>query len=80
MSQAVETYKREAVELVLKRLGNENYAMLKENLLRDFKIDLASNELVLEELQIALQRMVGTNGAILLVREIRNEIALRVMG
>jgi hypothetical protein len=54
--------------------------MLKENLLTDFKIDLASNELVLEELQIALQRMVGTNGAILLVREIRNEISLRVMG
>jgi len=39
-----------------------------------------SNELVLEELQIALQRMIGTNGAILLVREIPNEIALRVMG
>jgi hypothetical protein len=79
MSQLVETYMVEAIKSVFAELGDENIAVLKENLKRDYVIDLATNTFTLEELQIALQRLIGTGGATLLVREIRNEIAILAM-
>ena len=68
---------REASHAVFARLGEENLAMLKFNLRRDYKIDLDNDySFTLEELQIGLQRFLGSNGANLLIREIRNEMRL----
>ena len=69
MSQLVETYMVEAIKSVFAELGDENIAVLKENLKRDYVIDLATNTFTLEELQIALQRLIGTGGATLLLKK-----------
>ncbi|HKY52924.1 MAG TPA: hypothetical protein VJM08_01410 [Anaerolineales bacterium] len=74
MSNA-EAAKREAIISVLAKLGAENLASLKSNL-KDYAIDLDKDDLfTLEELQLALQRFLGPNGAGLLLGEIQREIS-----
>jgi hypothetical protein len=75
MSQVTESFKREAILAVFARLGDDNLGMLKQNLRAAYKIDLErDNTYTLEELQIALQRILGANGAGLIIREIHNEM------
>lgn len=69
------SFKREAILAVFARLGDDNLVMLKQNLRADYKIDLERYDTFrLEELQIALQRFLGANGAGLIIREIHNEM------
>jgi hypothetical protein len=76
-SQSGELLKREAITAVLTRLGESIFVMLKLTLIQDHKINIDSNDsYTLEELQLALQRIVGPNGSSLLMREIRNEIRI----
>ena len=76
-SQVADTLKREAIIVVFSRLGEDNLAMLKHNLLMDYKIDLdRDNTFALEEIQIALHRFMGPNGASLLINEIQKEMRL----
>jgi hypothetical protein len=73
--QATESFKLEAINTVFSRLGGENVEMIRNNLRIDYKIDLDGPDLfAIEELQIALQRLVGQHGASLLIREIQSEI------
>jgi hypothetical protein len=75
MSQVTESFKREVILAVFARLGDDNLTMLKQNLRAAYKIDLErDNTYTLEELQIALQRILGANGAGLIIREIHNEM------
>jgi hypothetical protein len=77
MSQVTENFKREAILAVLARLGDDNLGMLKQILRMDYKIDLERNDnITLEELQIALHRFLGANGAGLIIREIHSEMRL----
>ena len=77
MSQAAESFKHEVIVSVLARLGDDNLVMLKHTLRAGYMIDLEHDDLfTLEELQIALQRVLGANGAGLLIREIHNEMRL----
>lgn len=79
MSELAESVTREAIYAVLSRLGKDNLEMLKVNLKLDFDIELeGDNFYTLEELQIALQRIMGAYGASFLAREIQNEIRLLV--
>jgi hypothetical protein len=72
-----EALKAEAITAVLLRLGESMFVMLKLTLAQDYKINLDRNDsYTIEELQIALQRIVGPDGSSLLVREIRNEIRM----
>jgi hypothetical protein len=51
--------------------------MLKLTLIQDYRINIDSNDAyTLDELQLALQQIVGPNGSSLLMREIRNEIRI----
>jgi hypothetical protein len=53
------------------------FVMMKLCLAQDYTIHIDKNDsYTLEELQIALQRIVGPNGASLLIREIRREIEM----
>lgn len=76
MSSQVEgSLKRTAITAVLTRLGEDNLDTLKRNLRKDFYIDWdADTNFTIEELQIALQRLLGPYGANMIVREIKNEI------
>jgi hypothetical protein len=70
-----QSFKREAILAVFARLGDDNLVMLKQNLKADYKIDLERDDTyTLEELQIALQRFLGANGAGLIIREIHSEM------
>jgi hypothetical protein len=76
-SSFVEGYKREAVAAVLTRLGEGMFAMLKLCLAQDHKINIDKNDsYTLEELQIALQKIVGPHGSSLLIREIVKEVEM----
>jgi hypothetical protein len=75
-SQVADDMKREAIIAVFSRLGEDNLAMLKHNLRTDYKIDLENNTFTLEELQVALHRFMGGNGANLLISEIHKEMRL----
>ncbi|HEV8387695.1 MAG TPA: hypothetical protein VGQ03_08735 [Nitrososphaera sp.] len=71
------SFKREAIIAVFARLGDDNLTMLKHSLRAAYKIDLERDDtFTLEELQIALQRILGANGAGLIIREIHNELRL----
>ena len=75
MSQsALETFKTKAVNSVLFTLGEPLFSVLKDHLQRDYKILLYENAFTLEELQIALQRILGANPSDLIIREIRFQI------
>jgi hypothetical protein len=77
MSQVTKNFKREAIIAVFARLGDENLTMLMHSLRAAYKIDFERDDtFTLEELQIALQRVLGANGAGLLIREIHNEMRL----
>jgi hypothetical protein len=68
-------FKKGAIKSILSRLGDEMFTMLKQSLAQDYQIDLDWDDAyTLEELQIALQRIVGFNGANLLMAEIHREI------
>ena len=76
-SQVADTLKREAIIAVFSRLGEDNLAMLKHNLRMDYKIGLDRDyTFTLEEVQIALHRFMGGNGANLLISEIHKEMRL----
>ena len=76
-SQSGDLLKREAIAAVLTRLGEGMYVMLKLTLIQDYRINIDSNDAcTLDELQLALQQIVGPNGSSLLMREIRNEIRI----
>ena len=75
--QANKSFQLEAIHAVFNRLGGANVDMIRQNLRSDYKIDLDSPDaFTLEELQIALQRLVGEYAASLLIREISFEIRL----
>ncbi len=72
-----EALKREAINAILTRLGEGMFVMLKLALIQNFKINIDNYEsYTLEELHMALQRIVGPYGSSLLMREIRNEARL----
>lgn len=74
---SAESLKKEAITAVLTRLGEPMFVLLKLNLVQDYKINIDKNDTyTLQQLQIALQRIVGPGGASLLIREIRREIEL----
>jgi hypothetical protein len=74
-SQFAEMVKSKAILAVFSRLGEENLAMLKYNLAKDYRINWDDdNTFTLEELQIALQRIMGGYGASLLLSEIHEEM------
>lgn len=83
LSHEYETQQQATVK-VLSRLGDDNLSMLKFNLKTGYAIDLDHDDdnddstYTLEELQIALQRILGSYGARLLICEIQNEIRLLV--
>ena len=79
MSQMRDRLRSEAIVSTFARLGNENLAMLKRTLKADYQIDLADDTFTLEELQIALQRIIGPGGADLILKEIRREIANQML-
>ena len=69
--------KKEAITAVLTRLGEGMFVMIKLALIQDYKINIDSDDsYTLEELHLALQKIVGPNGSSLLMREIRNEMRL----
>jgi hypothetical protein len=77
MPQVTGMLRREAIGTVLARLGDDNIHMIKQNLRADYKIDLEHDDtFALEELQIALHRILGANGASLIIREIYTELRL----
>jgi hypothetical protein len=77
MSQHGTSLKKEAITAVLTRLGEGMFVMMKLALIQDYKINIDSNDpYTLEELHLALQRIVGPNGSSLLIREIRNEMQM----
>ena len=77
MSQVADSFKHGAIVLVLARLGDDNLVMLKHTLRAGYVIDLEHDDLfTLEELQIALQRVLGANGAGLIIKEIHNKMRL----
>jgi len=70
-----EDSKREAISAILGILGDENLAILKRSLSKDYSIDLDKVSFyTLEELQLALQQILGSGGAVLIIREIRLKI------
>ena len=70
-----EDYKREAITAIFGRLGDENNAILRRSLRKDYSIDLDKDAIfTLEELRLALHRILGPGGADLLMREIGQEI------
>lgn len=72
-----ESFKREAVAAVLTRLGESMFVMLKLTLAQDHKINIDKDESYkFKDLHLALQKIVGPNGASLLIREMCNEIDL----
>ena len=76
MSQAqTETFRVGAVNSVLGSLGEELFSILRDHLQRYYKITLGDDALfTLEELQIALQRMLGDESARLMISEIHYRI------
>jgi hypothetical protein len=77
MTSHSDLLKREAIAAVLTRLGEGMFVMLKLTLMQDHKINIDRDDsYTLEELQLALQRIVGPNGSSLLIREIGNEISI----
>jgi hypothetical protein len=71
------SFKREAIASVLTRLGESMFVMLKLTLAQDHKINIDKDESYkLEDLHLALQKIVGPHGASLLIREVRDEIDL----
>jgi hypothetical protein len=75
MSQAqIETFKIQAVNSVLLTLGDSMFSILRENLARNYRIHLETDSFSLYELHDAMTKLLGTNGAHLLTREIRNEM------
>jgi hypothetical protein len=73
----METLKREAVAAVLSRLGSDNFGMMKIRLWTDFNILLDEDgSYSMEDLQVALQKMFGAQGASLLMREIQAEMRM----
>lgn len=73
----MEQFRREAIAAVLTRLGETMFVMMKLSLAQDFRINIDKNDsYTLEELQAALQKIVGPDGANLLMREIYREIEI----
>jgi hypothetical protein len=63
-----------AVRTVLATLGDDLFSVLRQRLYSDYDITLTDDSLfTLEELQIALQRLLG-DSAVFLMREIKSEI------
>lgn len=76
-SATTESLMKEAINAVLTRLGESMFILLKLNLAQEYKIYIDNNETyTLEELHVALQKIVGPGGGSLLVREINKEIEL----
>ena len=75
MSQAqIETYKTRAVNSVLFTLGEPLFNVLKDHLQREFDIQLHDNSFTLEDLQVALETMLGESSTDLLIKEIHWQI------
>ncbi|HEY7734569.1 MAG TPA: hypothetical protein VIB07_07225 [Nitrososphaera sp.] len=71
----IETFKVEATNRVLARIGAEMYDALKFELQRLYGIELAKvTSFSLDELHLALQDLLGPHSARLLVRTIYGEI------
>ncbi|HEY7506526.1 MAG TPA: hypothetical protein VH621_02880 [Nitrososphaera sp.] len=75
MSHAqIETYKTRAVNSVLFTLGEPLFNVLKDHLQREFDIQLHDNSFTLEDLQVALETMLGESSTDLLIKEIHWQI------
>ena len=75
--QSGTSLKKEAITAVLTRLGEGMFIMMKLALIQDHKINIdMDGSYTLEELHLALQKIVGPYGSSLLMREIRNEIRI----
>ena len=74
---SAEPFKKEGITAVLTRLGEPMFVLLKLSLAQEYKINIDKNDsYTLEELHLALQKILGPGGASLLSMEIRNEIEL----
>jgi hypothetical protein len=75
MSRAqIETYKTRAVNSVLFTLGEPLFNVLKDHLRREFDIELRDNSFTLEDLQVALETMLGESSTNLVMQEIHWQI------
>jgi hypothetical protein len=75
MSQAqVDRFGPIAVRTVLATLGDDLFNVIRQRLYNDYNITLTDDSLfTLEELQIALQRLLG-DSSVFLIREIKSEM------
>lgn len=72
----VDMFKVEATSAILARLGDDVYQTLKRDLQNQFKIELSKHtSYSLDELNKALQGLLGENSARLIIRTIYGEIA-----
>lgn len=71
----VDRFGAEAVRIALATLGEDSFRLIRDRLYDDYKIAITDDSLfTLEELEIALSRLLGDGSATFLLGEIKRQI------